>query len=81
MHGGSSDRKGSVAHAKMLARHGYGVLLYDARGRGESDGSENNYGWDWGKDIAGALDFLKRQDDVDPGRIGARRASRPAPTS
>jgi uncharacterized protein len=71
VHGGSSDRKGSVAHAKMLARHGYGVLLYDARGRGESDGSENNYGWDWGKDIAGALDFLERRDDVDPERIGA----------
>jgi esterase/lipase len=71
VHGGSSDRKGSAAHASMLARHGYGVLLYDARGRGESEGSENNYGWDWSKDIAGALDFLKARDDVDPGRIGA----------
>ena len=71
VHGGSSDRKGSVAHAKLLARHGYGVLLYDARGRGESEGSENNYGWDWSKDIAGALDFLERRDDVEPGRIGA----------
>jgi uncharacterized protein len=71
VHGGSSDRKGSVAHAAMLARHGYGVLLYDARGRGESDGSENNYGWGWTKDIAGALDFLRGRDDVDPGRIGA----------
>jgi hypothetical protein len=39
----------------MLARHGYGVLVYDARGRGESDGTENNYGWDWDKDVAGAL--------------------------
>ena len=71
VHGGSSDRKGSVAHAELLARHGYGVLLHDARGRGESDGSENNYGWDWAKDVAGALAFLKRQDGVDPGRIGA----------
>jgi hypothetical protein len=71
VHGGSSDRKGSVAHAEMLARHGYGVLLYDARGRGESEGSENNYGWDWGNDIAGALEFLDRRPDVDPDRIGA----------
>jgi uncharacterized protein len=71
VHGGSSDRKGSVDHAKMLAEHGYGVLLYDARGRGQSDGSENNYGWDWAKDIAGALAFLKAQDGVDPDRIGA----------
>jgi pimeloyl-ACP methyl ester carboxylesterase len=69
IHGGSSDRKGSVAHAELLARHGYGVLLYDARGRGESEGSENNYGWDWAKDIAGALTFLHEQDGVE--RIGA----------
>lgn len=69
VHGGSSDRKGSVAHAEMLARHGYGVLLYDARGRGESEDSENNYGGDWGKDIAGALDFLRAR--VDPDRVGA----------
>jgi hypothetical protein len=71
VHGGSSDRTGSVAHATMLARHGYGVLLYDARGRGESEGMDNNYGWDWPKDVAGALAFLKARDDVDPARIGA----------
>jgi hypothetical protein len=71
VHGGSSDREGSVEHAEMLAEHGYGVLLYDARGRGDSDGSENNYGWDWAKDIAGALAFVKAQDGVDPERIGA----------
>ena len=71
VHGGSSDREGSVDHAQMLAAHGYGVLVYDARGRGESDGSENNYGWDWTKDVAGALLFLKAQAGVDPDRIGA----------
>ena len=71
VHGGSSDRSGSVAHAKMLAGHGYGVLLYDARGRGESDGTPNNYGWDWAKDVAGALDFLARARRRRPGRIGA----------
>ena len=71
VHGGGSDRRGAVAHATMLARHGYGVLLYDARGRGESDGSPNGYGWDWAKDVAGALAFLERRDDVDPERIGA----------
>jgi dienelactone hydrolase len=70
VHGGSSDRKGSVAHAEMLARHGYGVLLYDARGRGDSDGSENNYGWDWAQDVEGALAFLEHRAGVDPARIG-----------
>jgi uncharacterized protein len=71
VHGGGGDRMGPVAHAELLARHGYGVLLYDARGRGESDGTPNNYGWDWAKDVDGALAFLKGRDDVDPGRIGA----------
>src|SRR6478672_3559043 len=36
VHGGGGDREGAVAHARMLARAGYGVLLYDARGRGRS---------------------------------------------
>jgi uncharacterized protein len=71
VHGGGSDRTGAVTHAEMLARHGYGVLVYDARGRGESDGSPNGYGWDWGKDVAGAVAFLKGRDDVEPDRIGA----------
>jgi fermentation-respiration switch protein FrsA (DUF1100 family) len=71
VHGGGSDRTGALRHAKMLARHGYGVLVYDARGRGESEGSPNGYGWDWAKDIDGALRFLKAQADVGPNRIGA----------
>jgi hypothetical protein len=71
LHGGGSDRRGAVRHARMLARHGYGVLLYDARGRGKSEGAPNDYGWGWPKDVAGALGFLKRRPDVDPRRIGA----------
>jgi uncharacterized protein len=70
VHGGGSDREGSVAHAKLLARQGYGVLLYDSRGRGESEGSPNGYGWDWRKDVEGAIEFMHGRDDVDPGRIG-----------
>ncbi len=69
-HGGGSDRRGAVAHASMLARHGYGVLLYDARGRGESEGDPNSYAWGWEKDANGAVAFLKRQTDVRDGRIG-----------
>jgi uncharacterized protein len=61
---------GPIAHAELLGRHGYGVLLYDARGRGESDGSPNSYGWDWARDVDGALTFRHGRDDVDRGRIG-----------
>jgi uncharacterized protein len=71
VHGGGGDREGSLAHAQLLARHGYGVLVYDSRGRGESEGSPNDYGGDWPKDIAGAIAFLKGRSEVDPERIGA----------
>jgi poly(3-hydroxybutyrate) depolymerase len=71
VHGGGGDRTGAVAHAKLLVRHGYGVLLYDARGRGKSEGAQNAWGWGWPKDVAGALAFLKSRHEVDPERIGA----------
>jgi dienelactone hydrolase len=71
VHGGGGDRTGAVAHAKMLVRHGYGVLLHDARGRGKSEGVQNAYGWGWPKDVAGAIRFLKTREEVDPERIGA----------
>jgi uncharacterized protein len=64
------DRNGSVEHAELLASHGYGVLLYDARGTGESEGTPNGYGWTWGRDVRGALRFLRARPDVDPDRIG-----------
>ena len=70
VHGGGSDRRGSVAHAAMLARHGYGVLPYDARGRGRSEGTQNAWGWGWPRDVEGALAFLKSRPEVDPARIG-----------
>jgi uncharacterized protein len=71
VHGGGGDRTGAVAHAALLVRHGYGVLLHDARGRGNSEGVQNAYGWGWPKDIAGAIGFLRTRDEVDPERIGA----------
>ena len=54
----------------MLDRHGYGVLVYDPRGSGNSEGTVNSYGWGWEKDAAAALDFLARRDDVRPGGVG-----------
>jgi uncharacterized protein len=64
-------RKGSQDPARMLARHGYGVLIFDRRGEGESDGDPNPYAWDGGeKDLLAAIEFLKDRPDVEPGRIG-----------
>ena len=70
VHGGGGDRTGALRHAELLARHGFGVLVYDSRGRGESEGSPNALGWGWEKDVAGALELLGDRTDVDSSRIG-----------
>jgi uncharacterized protein len=63
-------RKGPQEKARMLARHGYGVLLFDRRGEGRSDGEPNSWGWGGEKDVKAAVAFLQRRADVEPGRIG-----------
>jgi uncharacterized protein len=54
----------------MLARHGYGVLLFDRRGEGVSDGDPNTFVGSGERDLHAAVAFLRRRDDVDPERIG-----------
>jgi hypothetical protein len=63
-------RKGPQPKARMLARHGYGVLLFDRRGEGESEGEPNSWGWGGTKDVKAAVAYLQRRPDVEPGRIG-----------
>jgi fermentation-respiration switch protein FrsA (DUF1100 family) len=63
-------RKGPQPHARLLARHGYGVLLFDRRGEGESEGDPNTLGWAGDRDLEAALAFLRGRSDVDPDRIG-----------
>ena len=63
-------KKGTQNHARMLVRHGYGVLVFDRRGEGTSEGDPNTLGWGFNDDLHGALAFLRGRDDVDPNRIG-----------
>lgn len=63
-------RSGPVAHARLLVEHGYGVLLLDMRGQGESDGDANAFGWGSRRDIDAALAYLAARPDVEDGRIG-----------
>jgi fermentation-respiration switch protein FrsA (DUF1100 family) len=63
-------RKGSQKPAAMLARHGYGVLLFDRRGEGQSDGEPNAFGWGGERDVEAAIDYLQTRDDVERDRIG-----------
>ena len=64
-------RKGPQKPARLLARHGYGVLLFDRRGEGESEGDPNTLGWVGNRDVKAAIAFLQARPDVDGDRIGA----------
>jgi pimeloyl-ACP methyl ester carboxylesterase len=67
-HGIASNRMAHVEQAAALARHGYGVLLFDLRAHGESEGDTTTFG---GNDVLGAVDYLQKRPDVDPQCIGA----------
>ena len=63
-------RKGSQKPARLLAEHGYGVLLFDRRGEGESEGDPNGLGWAATRDVEAAIAFLRDRPEVDGARIG-----------
>ena len=63
-------RKGPQEQARMLVRHGYGVLLFDRRGEGDSQGDPNALGWAGERDLDAAVAFLQGRADVDRERIG-----------
>jgi dienelactone hydrolase len=63
-------RKGPQKAARMLAAHGYGVLLFDRRGEGESEGDPNAFGWVGTRDVRAAISFLQGRPDVEESRVG-----------
>jgi pimeloyl-ACP methyl ester carboxylesterase len=71
LHGSGETRSAVLDHAVVLARHGYGVLLFDARGHGRSGGDANEFGWYGDRDVAAAVDYVERRPDVRDGRVAA----------
>jgi hypothetical protein len=63
-------RRGPQKPAKLLVEHGYGVLLFDRRGEGESEGDPNALGWAGARDLHAALAYLRGRPEVDDERIG-----------
>jgi uncharacterized protein len=63
-------RENKQKYARMLARHGYGVLLFDRRGEGKADGDPEGFGWNLDKDIRAAIAYLRTRPDVAHKRIG-----------
>jgi pimeloyl-ACP methyl ester carboxylesterase len=70
LHGYGGNRTAMIWHAEQLTTAGYGVLMYDERASGESEGDYRSYGWEDPRDVGGALEFLNARADVDPDRIG-----------
>jgi len=69
LHGAGSTRSNVLDEATVLAAHGFGVLLVDARGHGDSGGRAMDFGWYGDRDIEAATRFLAGRADVDRGRI------------
>lgn len=69
LHGAGSTRTSVLGQAVVLARHGYGVLMVDARGHGQSGGDAQDNGW-WGNsDISAAVGWLETRSDVVGGKL------------
>ncbi|MBE2197673.1 MAG: alpha/beta fold hydrolase [Anaerolinea sp.] len=75
LHGYGGDRFGSSAYARMLAAQGYGVLMYDQRATGESEGKQLTYGWLDIADVNHAVRYVQNRPDVNPQKIGVMGCS------
>ena len=75
LHGYSGNRTAMIWHAEQLTKAGYGVLMYDERASGESEGEYRSYGWEDPRDVGGALAFLSDKSEVDPDMIGVAGCS------
>jgi pimeloyl-ACP methyl ester carboxylesterase len=69
VHGGGGNRAQLLPEAIVMARHGYGVLAYDSRGSGESDGDRVTWGDGEQRDLTAALDYVSSRAEIDPHRI------------
>jgi len=52
LHGYGGSRTAMIWHAEQLVEAGYGVLMYDERASGKSEGTHRSYGWEDTRDLA-----------------------------
>ena len=65
VHGSGGSRESMRARSTMLVEQGFGVLAFDLRGHGVSQGQTNLYGWKGTRDVGASLAFLEQQDGVE----------------
>lgn len=70
LHGYWGYRRDMASHAKYLAEAGYGVLIYDMRGHGESIAEWRSRGWQDVTDVGAAIEFLQQNGVEQIGILG-----------
>jgi pimeloyl-ACP methyl ester carboxylesterase len=70
-HGYGGSRDFLMPQAETLVQAGFGVLTFDLRGHGESDGDRIYRGWREVHDVIAAAEWVQSQPDVQAGRVGA----------
>ncbi len=70
LHGYKANRSTMLSIAAMLIRHGYGIIIPDFRGHGESEGERITFGHDEVRDVEAARQYLLTRSEVAPERIG-----------
>jgi dienelactone hydrolase len=57
-------------HARALHEAGYSTLIFDFRGRVDSDGEDVTLGFYEQQDVLASVEYLKQRGDVDISRLG-----------
>jgi alpha-beta hydrolase superfamily lysophospholipase len=70
VHGLFGNRMSLEPDARVFARHGYGVLLFDSRASGDSQGSVACWGDRDQLDARAAVDYALSRPEIDPSRVG-----------
>jgi uncharacterized protein len=70
VHGHGSNRTGQMGDAAILAARGYGVVMFDLRNSGESDGDTTTMGLLEVNDVQAAVEFAASRPGTDPDRLG-----------
>lgn len=63
-HGVSDNRSGMLGHAEFLLRHGYSLVMMDARAHGQSEGGLATFGWLERRDTAAIVQALYEKENV-----------------
>src|SRR5262249_36241551 len=66
VHGYKGDRDEMLNEAAMLHKHGYGSILIDLRGHGNSEGEQLTFGFYEVRDLDAAYHYLLTRSDVNP---------------